>query len=362
MEEKSDKCQQNVSEQVQTLKVSREEERKSERYLRIYNNLVKKGKLEEADAREQAEKIDRELDHQNKSLIYEEYYLFLRVMRKLDAERSMLQAEAFEKEFNLSGNAKKADYYANIMASHDLKAMRLEKLEKEIRTSNLFNKDDIFMQRALSIAKDEIESGRSYFYVKKYIELDDEPETGEEVARTIAEIVDKEMKEGKGYRHASVYATLISNYVPDYKARKVAELVDNEEMSGRGCNYISKYGNLIIKDCPEDIARKRAELFEKILIEGRKHDYAEIVSREIKDGRNYGYAIKYAESILEEGMPDREARIRAEALEKVMKTGKSYYYAEKYSEMILAGESEEVAAREAEAYYKDKKDRGYCFD
>ena len=246
MEEKSDKCQQNVSEQVQILKVSREKKRKSERYLRIYNNLVKKGKLEEADAREQAEKIDRELDHQNKSLIYEEYHLFLRVMRKLDAERSMLQAEAFEKEFNLSGNAKRADYYANIVASHDLKAMRLEKLEKEIRASNLFNKDDMFIQRALSIAKDEIESGRSYFYVKGYIEMDDEPETREEVARAISEIVDKEMKEGKGYRYASVYAILILNHIPDDEARNLAELIDeqelnnNEVMSGRRCNYISK--------------------------------------------------------------------------------------------------------------------------
>ena len=132
MEQNGEECQQEVSEQIQILETNREKEEKSERCLKFYNDLIAKGKLEEADARKQAEIFKRELNR-GKSFIYAQYYSMLRVMRKLDAERAMFQSEVFEKEFRKEKDFRKADYYATIMISHNLKAVRFERFERKVR-------------------------------------------------------------------------------------------------------------------------------------------------------------------------------------------------------------------------------------
>ena len=331
MERNGEECQQEVSEQVQILETNREKEEKSEKYLKFYNDLMTKGKLKEEDARKQAEIFEKELKNR-KSFIYAQYYSMLRVVRKLDAERAMFQSEVFEREFRKEKNFRKADYYATIAILHNLKAMRMANLEKEIRSSRIINKDDKLIKKALKIAKEEIESGKSCFYVRRYVDLIID-NIMEKTARRSAEIVDVEMKEGRSYYYASAYSVLKSNGVSENEINERLEIVDRELTSGRGYNYAVRYAELIFdKKLPEDRARKNAELVEKEVGESIK---------------NYFYGIKFAD-LIENGMSEAEARRAAKMIARDEASGKSQLYLGACSKLILDNIDESIVRKEAE--------------
>ena len=337
MEEKSEKCQQNVSKQVQTLATNKKKEEKSDRYLKFYNDLITKGKLIEPDAREQAEIFEEKLT-EGKSFIYAQYYSMLMVMRGMDAERAMFQAEVFEREFKTEKDFRKADYYATIIIPYNLKAMRMAYLEKEIRSSELINKDDKFIQRALKIAKREVEFGRSCFYVRRYVDLIID-NVMEKTARRLAETVDIEMKEGGSYYYASAYAMLKLINSPEDKMRRKLKVIYKELKSGKGFNYAMRYAELILDEgLPEDRARKNAELVEKE------------IGASIK---NYFYGTRFADLMGSGYVSEAEARMAArKTVSEADSKGNNTEYLRAYSNSIANGNTEVVARKKAEIVEK----------
>ena len=389
MEQNGEKSQQNVSKQVQILETNIKKEEKSENYLKFYNYLITKSKLKETQARKQAKIFEEKLT-EGKSFIYAQYYSMLRVVRRLDIERAMLQSEVFEKEFKMNNNFKKADYCATVTVLHNLKAMRMEYLEREIKASRIINKDDKLIKKALKIAKKEIESGRSCFYVRRYVDMIIDG-MGETRARKMADIVDKKVKEGKHYQYASAYSMLKSSKIPEGEMKKGLEVIDKAEISGKGCNYIVRYAELVTGGIPEDYARRNAELVEEeigdsmsdyfygtkfadLVVDGTSKPEARrlakmMVSDKLK-GKSEEYIMAYSD-VIARGFGERIAREEAEIVDELMKEGKGYNYASIYADAVVlfkhskedaeqlanAALKEARARIKAEIYHQDKKQK-----
>ena len=331
MEQNGEECQQEVSEQIQILETNREKEEKSERCLKFYNDLIAKGKLEEADARKQAEIFKRELNR-GKSFIYAQYYSMLRVMRKLDQERAMLQAKLFEKEFNMNKDFRRADYYATIMISHNLKTVRFKRFERKVRACKV---DKESIEHTLRIVKKEIEANRSYFYIKRYIDQLGK-KCSELAARRDAEILEKELMDGKSIDYAKAYADLKSVMQSEEKSRRGAEIIEKEPLRYKeDGNFRSLYIRFYLMIRTEwneskEIAEEVARVMIGEIRAGREELYAKIYAKLVvidKDGENiarrkakiiynatiekkyYSYALKYAELTMK-GTPEAEARIK----------------------------------------------------
>ena len=369
MEQNDGECHQAVSERLQESVGS---EGRSKRYLRFYNDLMTKGDLKEADARRQAEIFEGELK-KGKSFIYAQYYSMLRVVRRLEAERAMFQSEVFEKEFDSKGkDFRNSDYYATIVTSYNLKEMRLKRLEKEINLEKICKRDMKFYRKIMRLTCEAVESGKSYNYIKRYIELmaDEEfenkarlqqeslsrkmmltelcphldqnknsmiEEIKDELARDHAGIIDSKTKEDKSYHYAKRYIELIFSGKTEAEAISQAEMVDEEMAAGRSYIYAVKYAEMMA-DGFKDWARKAAE----------------IVDEKVKEGKSYGYATIYSDLIVR-GKSKQLARKQGEIVENEMKEGTTYCYARRYAELITDGMSEEGARREAEAYDMSKR-------
>ena len=240
---------------------------KSERYSKFYADLIVKGKLDEAAAREQARIFEEKLAS-GKSFIYAQYYSMLIVMRKVDTERAMFQAGIFEREFKTNKNFKKADYYATNIILHDFNRIKLDKLKAKLLIKANTKERIGMCEGILRTIEREVER-RSYYYLITYIILVLKKEPSE-VASRIAEMVDKEMKDGKGYYYALTYASLRGIDQPE-KIRK---------MKSYGC--LTKYVELMLDGMSEKVAREGAEL----------------IDGEVKKKKSGAYAIGHADSIL----------------------------------------------------------------
>ena len=377
MEQNGEECQQEVSEQVQILETNREKEEKSERCLKFYNDLIAKGKLEEAEARKQAEIFKRELNR-GKSFIYAQYYSMLRVMRKLDAERAMFQSEVFEKEFRKNKDFRRADYYATIMISHNIKAMRFERFERRVRACKVDNES---IEYTLKIVKKEIEANRSYFYIKRYINQLGKGYS-ELAARRDAGILEKEFMAGKSIDYAKAYANLKLMMQSEEKSRRGAEIVEKEEMEGRRFDYAMMYSTLILNGESEKNARKEAEIFdlekESLRYEEDSNfrslyirfylmvrtewnqpketaeEAARVIIGEIRAGRKELYAKTYAELVVIDKEEETIARRKAEIIYNATIKEKYYSYALKCAELTMKGMPEAEARIKAEALMKIK--------
>ena len=327
MEQNGEKCQQNVSEQVQNLETNREKEEKSERYLKFYNDLITKGKLEEAEAKKQAEMFEEELN-KGKSFIYAQYYSMLRVVRKLDLEKAILQTELFEKEFKVDKNFKKADYYANAMISRNLKAIRLARLEEEYKAC-IDDKKSI--EKILKIIKREIESGRSCFYTDEYI---CQLKRGEADARKGAKILEEELMNGRSIDYARSYSSLILDKQPERDARKWSEMLDNELKAGRNYDCARMYVSLIMNKQSEENARKAVEI-----LEVEKESLR--CCNEFQDL----YAQFYLMARTEWDQPKEIAEEVAHVIVEELISGKSQLYARIYARQIVVNKEKEAIAR-----------------
>ena len=324
MEQNGEKCQQNVSKQVQNLETNR----KSKKYLRFYNDLITKGKLKEEDARKQAEIFDRELKSR-KSSIYAQYYSMLRVVRRLDPEKAMLQAEVFEREFKKEKNFRKADYYATIMILRNLKAVRFAKLEEKIRSCEKSKKA---IERVLKIVKKEVELGRSYFYASEYAYL---LERGELIARKGAEMLERELMNGRSIDYAKAYSSLILFIQqPEEEARKWAEVFETELINGKSIGYAGTYVSLRLNNQSEENARKSAEILEleKKSLEscGKFQDL---------------YAQFYLMARTEWDQPKEIAGKAAHVIIEELKSGRSQLYAKTYAKLVVINQEKEAIAR-----------------
>ena len=328
MEQNGEKCQQEVSEQVQILETNREKEEKSERYLKFCNDLMTKGKLKEEDVRKQAEIFDRELKSR-KSFIYAQYYSMLRVVRRIDPEKAMLQAEVFEREFKKEKNFRKADYYATVMILRNLKAVRFAKLEEEIRSCEKGKKA---IEKVLKIVKKEVESGRSYFYASEYAYL---LERGELIARKGAEMLERELMNGRSIDYAKAYSSLILFIQqPEGEARKWAEVFETELINGRSIGYAGTYVSLRLNNQSEENARKAAEILEleKKSLEscGKFQDL---------------YVQFYLMARTEWDQPKEIAEKAAHVIVEELISGRSQLYAKTYAKLVVINKDKEDIAR-----------------
>ena len=291
---------------------------KSERYSKFYADLIVKGKLDEAAAREQAIIFEKEVAS-GKSFIYAQYYSMLIVMRKVDTERAMFQSEVFEREFKTHKNFKKADYYATNIILHDFKRIKLDKLKEDLFAMIGSGKKMLLIEKILELLKNDIESGKSYDYLNKRmrsrfinyycaISYENLRKIGksDEVARQSVKIVREEMEKGRNCDYAMSYAELIMNGQPEEAARRGVKIIEEEIKKGNSGDYIMSYVDLIV------MGGKSKEEAMKI---------AKIVEREMKKGRSYYYATGYAESI-SMGQSEKKAREMAEIIEEETKEGK----------------------------------------
>ena len=298
----------------------------------------------------------------------------LRVVRKLDSQKATLQAELFEREFKINRNFKKADYYATVMISCNIRAVKFAKFEEKIRSCGE-SKETI--KEMLKVARKGFKSGKSCFCVRKHVRQ--------------SKILENELKDGKSYDYARIYVSLRLNKQSEENARRGAEIFELEKESLKHKEYDDDFHDLYVQFYlivrtdwgePKDVAEKIAHIIIEEIKSGRSQLYARVYARRIvlngekesiarkktyvieeerKRGEGEYFAEVYADAIVDFGVNREEAREMTHVAIKEIKLGRPRLYALLYSQFIVVDKGSEEFARKVADIIYNEMENGKCY-